>query len=821
MRRRHHLQVSTFPFLAVLLCAMGSLILLLLVIDRRAKAVARLKVEAAIAQEAARDQEADAQRQAEWERRRRELHSRLASENQDVAAQLGTLEKKAVETAGRLRDARAQGMTLDQQLSIARTSLDQWENQLSLKRAQSDKAAREKQDGKNDLTQLTAELLRLETTLNELKTARRQSSQMYSLVPYRGQRGDNRKPIYIECTADGVILHPDRLSLCGPSVGLLDVRKEIERRLVNSPQIQTNSGTGATANSYLLLLVRPGGVSTYYRVLRSLDGLKVDYGYELLDQEWILDFPRDGETPLQQPWMLAQQVDSPRPPSSNARRIQGLKSNGSIPEPVGSSTAPGVSQRDSSTPPAELESPRPAVAGSPHALEGMTGMGAAQGTSFLPFPGTGTQPGANSTAAIPGSGTTFGSVPLRRFEQTPLAGADRGVAGPTFGYGGRGQPSSFPGTDRAGRIGDDGTTGRPATLGRDALPLGNTSSARAEGTQSVPATSAPLSIEPAPGSGQGQAGVLPGGSGGNAGSASNGSHWTGPEMTRAESSPASSPLVSIDPPVPLMPHGAGGAGTAGSTPAAGSAADFGRAAGAGPGGANSMNTGGAGSGGANSTNTGGTPGGEGNTAFDGGAGISAPQPGSNASTPGTGRPAGESGGAAGQSGSGPQPGGGSAAMGTAQTSTTNAGQAPDVGGIGGPPDPLDRLGSSRPRRKNVQPLTLGPRLWDNNRDWIISIECKPDALIIGPTQERISTDIIMSAEGSQSLVDKIKKLIDRRQATVPDGVPPYRPMIRFRVPPGGLRSYYMVYPVLEVLHVPMTRENIDRTDESNKKALGL
>src|ERR687884_615798 len=36
--RRQRLQVSTFPFLAVLLCAMGSLILLLLVMDRRAPA---------------------------------------------------------------------------------------------------------------------------------------------------------------------------------------------------------------------------------------------------------------------------------------------------------------------------------------------------------------------------------------------------------------------------------------------------------------------------------------------------------------------------------------------------------------------------------------------------------------------------------------------------------------------------------------------------------------------------------------------------------------------------------------------------------------
>ena len=39
-RRRHTLQVSTFPFLAVLLCTMGALILILLVLDRRAKLAA-------------------------------------------------------------------------------------------------------------------------------------------------------------------------------------------------------------------------------------------------------------------------------------------------------------------------------------------------------------------------------------------------------------------------------------------------------------------------------------------------------------------------------------------------------------------------------------------------------------------------------------------------------------------------------------------------------------------------------------------------------------------------------------------------------------
>jgi hypothetical protein len=59
------------------------------------------------------------------------------------------------------------------------------------------------------------------------------------------------------------------------------------------------------------------------------------------------------------------------------------------------------------------------------------------------------------------------------------------------------------------------------------------------------------------------------------------------------------------------------------------------------------------------------------------------------------------------------------------------------------------------------------------------------------------------------LAKAVQQLIDRRQATVRPGDPPYRPMIRFRVRPDGLRAYYMAYPALEGLHVPMTRENLE------------
>ncbi len=87
-RRRQKLQVSTFPFLAVLLCAMGSLILLLLVLDRRAKVVARAKErerqEAVLAQYS----KADRERMAAYEQKRRELRQRLQAQETALHANL-------------------------------------------------------------------------------------------------------------------------------------------------------------------------------------------------------------------------------------------------------------------------------------------------------------------------------------------------------------------------------------------------------------------------------------------------------------------------------------------------------------------------------------------------------------------------------------------------------------------------------------------------------------------------------------------------------------------------------------------------------------
>src|SRR3982074_426044 len=97
-RRRHKLEVSTFPFLAVLLCAMGSLILMLLVLDRRARSVAVAKPRQAASQASAEDARIAAARQAEWEQRRQTLHQQLERERDELATQATAVQTEIQKT---------------------------------------------------------------------------------------------------------------------------------------------------------------------------------------------------------------------------------------------------------------------------------------------------------------------------------------------------------------------------------------------------------------------------------------------------------------------------------------------------------------------------------------------------------------------------------------------------------------------------------------------------------------------------------------------------------------------------------------------------
>jgi hypothetical protein len=97
-----------------------------------------------------------------------------------------------------------------------------------------------------------------------------------------------------------------------------------------------------------------------------------------------------------------------------------------------------------------------------------------------------------------------------------------------------------------------------------------------------------------------------------------------------------------------------------------------------------------------------------------------------------------------------------------------------------------------------------------NRDWVIPVECRPDAVVLRNAGQKFAPAALSGmAAADNPLLKSFQQMIARRQATVRPGEPPYRPQARLLVYPDGLRTYYLVCAVLEPLGIPLTRQNVD------------
>jgi hypothetical protein len=126
---------------------------------------------------------------------------------------------------------------------------------------------------------------------------------------------------------------------------------------------------------------------------------------------------------------------------------------------------------------------------------------------------------------------------------------------------------------------------------------------------------------------------------------------------------------------------------------------------------------------------------------------------------------------------------------------------------GDPPITRNPLLAPLPGRR---PRTTPLGLLIGNRDWAIAVECKRDEVIVPATGLHFPVAVLEQAATVQNpLLDGVRALIDRRQAAVQPGEPPYRPVLRFRVHPGGLRAYYAANALLVPLRLPATRVNVE------------
>jgi hypothetical protein len=503
-RSRHKLEVSTFPFLAVLLCAMGSLIFLLMVMDRRAKIVARHKLEAkwqqeAEEQETAREAAKEKQlanrprvvvdRQAEWEREREKLHKMLVEQERELRSQLAGMTREIDSAAKNAEQRQAYVEAVKGYLTKENARLLREYQDLARKKNEAGLHDQQGQTAKGDLQRLTLELLRMEKTLKDLKDLKTRPSDTFSLIPYRGKFGDTRRPVYVECSAGGLTVHPNRTFLSDYSLTSERFRQEVEQRagtleFQKKPDPNMRGLPPTNPNAYVLFLVRPDGIMMYLQAQHALERYAIDYGYELVEPSWVFDFSNE-DIVAQQPWQK-----EGNGPGKN-RPVQGGSWTSLSPSSVALTPPPGFTQGGAGgglTGPTQLVGPP----GS-----GLTGapVGAWPGSSGSEIGG----PPGNGTSARPGGGTG-----VRGYAAPGTAG----IGGPS-GSGFSGPPGSaeLVGPPGAANVGS-GIQQRPGFAA--AQPGTPATSATQNGGLSSPPGNLATSVTPNGGSGFGASGPMPG-----------------------------------------------------------------------------------------------------------------------------------------------------------------------------------------------------------------------------------------------------------------------------------------------------------------------
>ncbi|MBY0588807.1 hypothetical protein K2X85_16665 [bacterium] len=290
-RRAESNPVSLFPFLAVLLSAMGALILLLVVVSRQAQRSRDLEHRSAAARElAALPPLPDRVSYLSIEPLPRldlppvpQPNLPPLPELKDPRPKLDAQKKKLEEELRRWSTPKS---TMPSE-AIERDRLTQLRGRLAELLAQIREIEKAKLLAEKEKATAASVVRELDARWSKAKSTAEKAENRFSIVPYFGNNGSDREPIYIECRRDRLILQPQGIEI-GPLVlgNPLDPENSLAAILRALLAYQRNKGE----QPYPLLVVRPDGIATYYIARIALTPVRVEYGYELVSKEMNLDF---------------------------------------------------------------------------------------------------------------------------------------------------------------------------------------------------------------------------------------------------------------------------------------------------------------------------------------------------------------------------------------------------------------------------------------------------------------------------------------------------------------------------------------------------
>lgn len=318
-RRHHNNSISLFPFLAVLVCAMGSLILLLLVMTRKMRQDQYVE-QTAVVESAASEVDAElAARIAALEKQissaelnlnslqaSAQAHRSSVDESQgritDLETKLAQLQEKlkgtdadavpVAESMAESRKLKAEEVALLRQLKDTEKRLLSKQQQLANAQDASNEASLALQEKHSDL-------LKLRDQVDEARSRLDKVSGTSTLLEFSNPTGTERTPIVVDVSGKGFEIYPNGIQITQADMEGFPVRDNPFLAAILTIHQHRSKGS-VTGAPYVLLLVRPDGALPFYGAQRILMESNIHYGYELLEaRELIVSGASDStEVPL-------------------------------------------------------------------------------------------------------------------------------------------------------------------------------------------------------------------------------------------------------------------------------------------------------------------------------------------------------------------------------------------------------------------------------------------------------------------------------------------------------------------------------------------
>lgn len=259
---------SIIPFLAVLLCTIGALVLILALSVTTSHASAKRETEQQIAQ--AKDAAELMQVVSdELEAHRKKLTGELESKRRE----LEHIEDHTTRLMKELEELTHRSRAIEERVE------------------QTDEKKKEQAD---TVAKLRDQIEKKKKEIADEIANQKNKKPAFAIVPYVGPNGTSRRPVYLECRKEGVVVQPEGILIrtedlrppFGPGNPL-----DSALRVLRVAYQKKDTTFGITQPPYPLLMVRPDGIQTYALARSAMGSWDDQFGYELIEGDMKLAFP--------------------------------------------------------------------------------------------------------------------------------------------------------------------------------------------------------------------------------------------------------------------------------------------------------------------------------------------------------------------------------------------------------------------------------------------------------------------------------------------------------------------------------------------------